>query len=269
MVERVGGEREIPVDVRLEASTNVPLELAVQAGTFRADLYHRLAVLRIHMPPLRQRPEDLPLLVAHFLDLLNQKYHRHIRRLTPDAMALLADYDWPGNIRELRNVLERVYVETVGEVIGRRAFDEWVEERSQFSPGAWDIEARQTSLAERPVLITPYPGAYRVLPARLPAGPDTSPTIDVAPTAFTYLDGRTPTRPEPRDITPPQVPQELTPERLVQAYRRAAGNLTRAARLLGVHRATLYRRMQALGLRRDDLAAALDSTASLPTGAEG
>ncbi len=269
VVERVGGEREIPVDVRLEASTNVPLELAVQAGTFRADLYHRLAVLRIHMPPLRQRPEDLPLLVAHFLDLLNQKYHRHIRRLTPDAMALLADYDWPGNIRELRNVLERVYVETVGEVIGRRAFDEWVEERSQFSPGAWDIEARQTSLAERPVLITPYPGAYRVLPARLPAGPDTSPTIDVAPTAFTYLDGRTPTRPEPRDITPPQVPQELTPERLVQAYRRAAGNLTRAARLLGVHRATLYRRMQALGLRRDDLAAALDSTASLPTGAEG
>jgi sigma-54 specific flagellar transcriptional regulator A len=254
VVERVGGEREISVDVRLEATTNVPLELAVQTGTFRPDLYHRLAVLRIHMPPLRQRLEDLSLLVAHFLDLLNQKYHRYIRRLTPDAMALLADYDWPGNIRELRNVLERVYVETVGEVIGRKAFDEWVEERSQFSPGAWDIEARQTSLAERPVLITPYPGAYRVLPGRLPAGPTPPPTIDVAPTAFTYLDGRTSTRPEPRDITPPPVPPELTPERLRQAYRCAAGNLTRAARLLGVHRATLYRRMQALGLTRDDLA---------------
>jgi len=269
VVERVGGEREIPVDVRLAASTNVPLELAMQAGTFRADLYHRLAVLRIHMPPLRQRLEDLPFLVVHFLDLLNQKYHRHIRRLTPDAMALLTDYDWPGNIRELRNVLERVYVETVGEVIGRKAFDEWVEERSQFSPGAWDIAARQTSLAERPVLITPYPGAYRVLPVHVPAGPHTPPIIEVAPTAFTYLDGRTQRRPEPRDITPPPVPQELTPERLVQAYRRAAGNLTRAARLLGVHRATLYRRMQALGLTRDDLAAALDATSSLSTGAEG
>ena len=191
VVERVGGEREIPVDVRLEAATNMPLELAVQAGTFRADLYHRLAVLRIHMPPLRQRSEDLPLLVAHFLDLLNQKYHRHVRRLTPDALALLAGYAWPGNIRELRNVLERVYVETVGEVIGRKAFDEWVEERAQFSPGAWNVEARQTSLAERPVLIPPYPGTYRLVPARLPAGPDTQPTIEIAPTAFTYLDSQT------------------------------------------------------------------------------
>ena len=269
VIERVGGEREIPVDVRLEATTNVPLELAVQTRTFRADLYHRLAVLRIHMPPLRQRLEDLPLLVSYFLNLLNQKYHRYIHRLTPDAMALLTDYDWPGNIRELRNVLERVYVETVGEVIGRRAFDEWIEERAQFSPGAWNVEARQTSLAERPVLITPYPGAYRVLPPRLPASADTPPTIEVAPSAFTYLDSRGQTRSEPRDITPPPMPQELTSERLVQAYRRAAGNLTRAARLLGVHRATLYRHMRALGLTRDDLAAALDSTSSLSTGAEG
>ena len=175
VIERVGGEREIPVDVRVAATTNVPLEMAIQTGAFRPDLYHRLAVLRIHMPPLRQRITDLPLLVAHFLDLLNQKYRRHVHRLTPDAMALLSDYAWPGNIRELRNVLERVYVETVGEVIGRKAFDEWVEEREQFSPGAWNVEARQTSLAERPVLITPYPGAgaYRVVPARLPAGPET------------------------------------------------------------------------------------------------
>jgi DNA-binding NtrC family response regulator len=74
-------------------------------------------------------------------------------------MALLSDYAWPGNIRELRNVLERVYVETVGEVIGRKACDEWVEEREQFSSDAWNMEARQMSLAERPVLITPYPGA--------------------------------------------------------------------------------------------------------------
>ena len=135
-------------DVRVEATTNVPLE-AVQTGAFRPDLYHRLAVLRIHMPPLRQRITDLPLLVAHFLDLLNQKYA--VRRLTPDAMALLSDYVWPGNIRELRNVLERVYVETVGEVIGRKAFDEWVEEREQFSlvPGMWRLGRRRWPSARR------------------------------------------------------------------------------------------------------------------------
>jgi len=258
VIERVGGEREIAVDVRLEAATNIHLELAVQAGSFRADLFHRLAVLRIHLPPLRQRPEDIPLLVAHFLHLLNQKYQRHVRRLTPEALALLADYAWPGNIRELRNVLERVYVETVGDVIGRKAFDEWIEERSQFSPGAWNVEARQASLAQRPALITPYAEAYRVLPARLPSGPDAPPTIEVAPTAFTYLDGPTQTRPVVQDSPAQPVPQKLTPERLIQAYRRAAGNLTKAARLLGVHRATLYRRMQALGLTRDDLAAARD-----------
>ena len=149
-----------------------------------------------------------------------------MRRLTPDAMALLSDYVWPGNIRELRNVLERVYVETVGEVIGRKAFDEWVEEREQFSPGAWNVEARQTSLAERPALIT-----LRILGLaptascrqRLSAGPETPPTIEVAPTAFTYLESPTPTRQTPLEGTPPAGPQEFTPERLVQAYRRAAG----------------------------------------------
>jgi DNA-binding NtrC family response regulator len=165
-------------------------------------------------------------------------------------------------------VLERVYVETVGEVIGRKAFDEWVEERAQFSPGAWNVEARQTSLAERPVLIPPYPGTYRLVPARLPAGPDTQPTIEIAPTAFTYLDSQTQRRPVSQDITPQHVPQELSQERLMQAYRRAAGNLTQAARLLGVHRATLYRRMQALGLTREDLAAGLAPTSPLSTGAE-
>jgi sigma-54 specific flagellar transcriptional regulator A len=264
VIERVGGEREIVVDVRLEAATNVPLELAVQGGTFRADLYHRLAVLRIHLPPLRQRQEDIPLLTAHFLHLLNEKYQRHIRRVTPDALDLLAAYAWPGNIRELRNVLERVYVETIGEVIGRRAFDEWVEERAEFSPGAWNIEARQTARAERPVLITPYPGTYRVVQPRLPAGPELSPAIEVSPTAFTYLENQVPTRPMAGVMTSQPVPQELTPERLVQAYRRTAGNLTRAAHILGVHRATLYRRMQALGLTRDDLAAMQTSAPEAP-----
>jgi transcriptional regulator with GAF, ATPase, and Fis domain len=159
MIERVGGEREVSVDVRLISATNVPLEQAVQARTFRLDLYHRLEVLRVHMPPLRERVKDIPLLTAHFLEQLNAKYQRQIQGLTPEAMALLQTYHWPGNIRELRNVLERVAVETMADVIGRRAFDEWVRERSRVYPGTWDVKARETAQATRPTIITPYPTA--------------------------------------------------------------------------------------------------------------
>ena len=159
-------------------------------------------------------------------------------------------------------MLERVYVETVGEVIGRKAFDEWLEEREQFSPGAWNVEARQTSMAERPVLITPYPGtgAYRVVPARCRPGRKRRRPSRSLPQALPISRARHRRVQAPLEVSPQAVPQELTPERLVQAYRHAAGNLTRAARLLGVHRATLYRRMQALGLTRDDLAAAPTTT---------
>lgn len=241
VIEHVGGEREIPVDVRLEAATNVPLELAVQAGTFRADLYHRLAVLRLHLPPLRQRQEDIPLLVTHFLTTLNDKYRRQVHRLTPEALRVLLAYHWPGNIRELRNVLERVYVETIGEVIGRQAFDEWIAEREQFAPGSWDLTAQQQARAARPVLIPPYAG----------------PSIEMAPTTFTYLDRSPATQAATLSMRQQPVPEEMTQAHLQQAYRQAAGNLSQAARLLGVHRATLYRRMQALGISRDALAATL------------
>jgi len=121
-IERVGAERETPVDVRVVCATNVPLERAVATGRFRADLYHRLAVLRLHLPALRERLEDLPFLVEFFLPILNRKYRRRVQRLTPEAVNFLRTYLWPGNIRELRNVLERVVVETQGEVIGAPLF---------------------------------------------------------------------------------------------------------------------------------------------------
>lgn len=134
-IERVGAEREQRVDVRIVAATNIPLEQAVGTGGFRADLYHRLSVLRIHLPPLRERPEDIPFLVEHFLNLFSRKYGRRIYRLTSDAIGLLQAYLWPGNIRELRNVLERVFIETQAEVIGARAFGEWIRERQDFLGG--------------------------------------------------------------------------------------------------------------------------------------
>ncbi|HKK00544.1 MAG TPA: sigma-54 dependent transcriptional regulator [Desulfuromonadales bacterium] len=221
-VERVGAEQARPVDVRVVAATNVPLERAVSQGRFRADLYHRLSVLRIHLPPLRERREDIPLLVEHFLARSNTRYGQKVRRLTSEATALLQSYLWPGNVRELRNVLERVFVETQGDVIGARAFAEWVRERRDFLPGDWNLEnAQPPSAVELPY---PLAGQQRLLAAPLPPA------------------GRRDTR-----------PAELDPEEIRRAYQAAAGNLTAAARLLGVHRATLYRALERLGLSRADL----------------
>ncbi len=258
MIERVGGEREVSVDVRLLTATNVLLEQAVQSREFRLDLYHRLEVLRIHMPPLRERPEDIPVLVDHFLTILNHTYQRHIHRLTPDAIALLQAYSWPGNIRELRNVLERVHVETAADVIGRKAFDEWVEERARFSPGTWDLHARQASRAGRPVLIPPYYGEPHAAQSLLPPTRDSQPVLEVGPQRLEPSYFTSPASGAPIDVTPHQVasratPRELSQQDLEQAYRQAAGNITQAAKLLGVHKATLYRRMKALGVRREDL----------------
>jgi DNA-binding NtrC family response regulator len=219
MVERVGAERPVAVDVRVVGATNVPLERAVHEGRFRADLYHRLAVLRIALPPLRQRPEDIPLLVDHFLRYFRRKYARSVERLTPEAMALLDAYLWPGNVRELRNVLERVFVENQAEVIGARAFREWVLERQDFTPGEWGPEP-------------PLPGEVVTPPWPLPG----------APLEPTVVRRRRSTK-----------PANLDAAIIHRAWRSADGNLTTAARLLGVHRATLYRSLERLGLSRDEL----------------
>jgi transcriptional regulator with GAF, ATPase, and Fis domain len=255
-IERVGGERSLAVDIRLVAATNVPLELAIQARKFRLDLFHRVAVLRIHMPPLSEYPEDIPVLAEHFLHLFNQKYQRHVRGLTPEAITLLQDYFWPGNIRELRNVLERVYIETTADVIGRKAFEEWVQERTQVFPGDWNLEARQTSLAARPALLTPYRRETRTPRPLLPYFRNASAPIEVEPASVTYYESEVSDALPPLDAAPQRHPKALTQERIVQAYKGAAGNITQAARRLGVHKATLYRHMRALGITRANLEAA-------------
>jgi Nif-specific regulatory protein len=105
--ERVGGGVPIRVDVRVVAATNQPLEKAVHAGTFRKDLFFRLQVVEIRVPPLRERKSDVPLLAEHFLRRFINETGRKIRGFTPAALAKMQEYDWPGNVRELRNVVER------------------------------------------------------------------------------------------------------------------------------------------------------------------
>jgi transcriptional regulator with PAS, ATPase and Fis domain len=95
------------VDVRVIAATNRNLEEAVRAGRFREDLYYRLKVIPILLPPLRERREDIPLLVQHFLDHYNREFHKNTRTVSPEAMEVLIRYPWHGNIRELKNVMEQ------------------------------------------------------------------------------------------------------------------------------------------------------------------
>ena len=112
--ERVGGNRSIKVDARVIVATNRDLEAAMTAGTFRGDLFYRLNVFPIKMPPLRQRREDIPLLVEYFIDRFARKAGKKIRRINEKALALLQSYPWPGNIRELQNVIERSVIISEG-----------------------------------------------------------------------------------------------------------------------------------------------------------
>lgn len=110
--ERVGGTKTVKVDVRLIAATNRDLEQLVADGQFRADLYYRLQVIQIFLPPLRERREDIPALVEHFIAKFNAQNNKNIRYATKEAMDLLMNYSWPGNVRELENAIERAVVLT-------------------------------------------------------------------------------------------------------------------------------------------------------------
>ncbi len=223
-VQRVGGEKSYQVDVRIIGATNVPLEQAVAENRFRADLYHRLAVLRIHLPALRERVEDVPLLADQFLQEFNAKYNKGVQRLTGEAVRLLQSYLWPGNVRELRNVLERVVVEAETEAIGARAFGEWIQERQQFA--RIDTVPAQDKLRNLPVVV-PYQG-----------GDSHGAVVEADLVSASRGRG---------------VRADLTESAIRAAFQAAGGNLTAAARLLGVHRATLYRHLSRLNLSREQL----------------
>jgi DNA-binding NtrC family response regulator len=114
---QLGGIQEIQVDVRIIAATNIDLRHAVRDGRFREDLYYRLNVITIDLPPLRSRREDIPLLTTHFLKYFSEENGLPLRSLSPDAIRALVDYDWPGNVRELENIMERGVVLSSGQII--------------------------------------------------------------------------------------------------------------------------------------------------------
>jgi two-component system response regulator PilR (NtrC family) len=145
---RLGGIETQKADVRIVAATNADLETEVSRGGFREDLYYRLNVIKVSLPPLRARTEDIPLLANHFLARYSRENEKEIHRISPEAMSQLMDYNWPGNVRELENVIERAVVLSSGEELGVALLPTGVREREGLVPHFSAIPDGDVSLKE-------------------------------------------------------------------------------------------------------------------------
>ncbi len=130
--ERVGGTKPIKMDVRLIAAANKDLAEEVRAGRFREDFYYRINVINVNLPPLRERIEDLPLLIQHLIDKDTAKFNKNLAGISPEALKILQNYDWPGNIRELENVIEHAFVMCHEELIDAKHLPDRIREKSGF-----------------------------------------------------------------------------------------------------------------------------------------
>jgi two-component system response regulator AtoC len=226
--ERVGGIKTIKVDVRLVAATNRDLHAEVAAAAFREDLYYRLNVVPIHLPPLRERRDDIPLLVGHFIGRFNDRLKKQVTGIEPDAVFRLTAYSWPGNIRELENVIERTILFCEGPTI--RVIDLPGELMGTGAP----------SSASMPAIPTPSsPGASgearRLTP---PSGVPVLPTALVGGEAVSSLK-------EAVRVETERVERDL----IQRALDETGGNVTQAARKLQISRKSLQTKMKELGLR--------------------
>lgn len=226
--ERVGGNQTVQVDVRVLAATNRPLEQMVAARQFREDLFYRLNVVRIQLPPLRERKEDIPLLVEYFLGRIAREQNQPPKCLTAAALEALMNHHWPGNVRELENVLRRASVMAKGEAI---------------LPGDLPPEIGSPPPAARTVMAVPQPATG--------PGPGPEPTealtgqpeelVQLAQRLFRWA------RRHPDRKVLPAVEREL----VVQALKETRDNQVQAAKLLGITRATLRKRIEKFGIRRE------------------
>ena len=144
--KRVGGSADIRVDVRVIAATNRDLEDAVSEGKFRADLYYRLNVMQVPLPPLREHRSDIPLLVSFYIDQFNREFRKQVRGASAEALELLRGYSWPGNVRELRNAVERAMLLADGEWLEPAHFPFAVSRRT--TAGAYDLPDEGVSLEQ-------------------------------------------------------------------------------------------------------------------------
>ncbi|MEJ2375551.1 MAG: sigma-54 dependent transcriptional regulator [Pseudolabrys sp.] len=223
-VEPVGGRKAVKVDVRIVSATNRDLIAEVKAGRFREDLFYRLHVFPIAVPPLRRRPEDIPELARHFLSRIAAEEGKRVRSLSAEALALLSAYRWPGNVRQLENAIFRAVVLTEGEQAGVNEFPQ-ITAQTGANAGADD--------AAQP-LIEPAPA----MAAALPDAREAEPSAQLTMPSLALTDARGDVRPL----------DELEREAIRFAIAHYRGQMSEVARRLGIGRSTLYRKLEGLGL---------------------
>jgi len=267
-IQRVGGLRSIPIDIRLVAATNRDLKRGIENGAFRRDLFYRLNVISIELPPLRRRRGDIPVLARHFLKRLSDRRRREIT-ITDAALARLQEHSWPGNVRELENILERTVVLLDGNVIDAADL-----------PSDLSLEASPTAMTAGGRPITPPP--HSVLPGTVggtppgagapgaagtfaepgaasdgagvfdaadleeempPSAPDTGP--ESLARAARHLAGAATDFREARD--------RFEREYLVEILRRSSGSVAEAARRTGMSRRNLYEKIEKLEIPLDQI----------------
>jgi nitrogen regulation protein NR(I) len=216
--ERVGGNQPIQVDVRVIAATNKPLEAAVAARQFREDLFYRLNVVRIHIPPLRERRDDIPLLVNYFLEKIARELQRSPKSVAANVIKTLGKYHWPGNVRELENALRRAHVLAKSDAILL----------GDLPP---EISGQVTGSASMP-------------PVTNGGAAGEAAATDAAAMARQLFQWA---RRDPKLKVIPAVEREL----VVQALKETSDNQIQAAKLLGITRATLRKRIEKFGIQRE------------------
>jgi DNA-binding NtrC family response regulator len=217
--EHVGGNTPIRVDVRIIAATNKPLEEAVAARQFREDLFYRLNVVRIHIPPLRDRRDDVRLLVNYFLKKFAREQEASPKSISTGVIKALEAYHWPGNVRELENIVRRALVVAKGDAILLS-----------------DLPAEIAGQSAAPGAATPISTA--------PAAAGDAGATDVASLTRKLFQWA---RKDPKLKLIPAVEREL----VLQALKETAGNQVQAAKLLGITRATLRKRIEKFGIQRE------------------
>jgi two-component system nitrogen regulation response regulator GlnG len=226
LFERVGGNESVRVDVRIIAATNKPLEQAVASRQFREDLFYRLNVVRIHMPPLRERKSDIPLLVNYFLKKYTPSRQASAKLIAGSAMEALLQHRWPGNVRELENVVQRAVVMAKGDAVLISDLPGEV-----LAPGA----------------SVPVPAAVAPSPqSGLMAAPGGAPETDISGLVAALFQWA---KAHPDLKVLPAVEREL----VIEALKDTQGNQVQAAKLLGITRATLRKRIELFKITREVL----------------